>query len=78
VVDHIAYYWLVAYKKPCVIEMFLYKATMQGFANLGACTLDVVMLVEPRFHPLNKPTIYFSTHECRNSTSKIVQSAIKL
>jgi hypothetical protein len=35
VVDHIVYYWLVAYKKPCVVEMFLHKVTMQGFARLG-------------------------------------------
>jgi hypothetical protein len=35
VVDHIVYYWLVAYKKPCVVEMLLDKVTMQGFVKLG-------------------------------------------
>jgi hypothetical protein len=35
VVDHIIYYWLVAYKKSCIVEMLLHKMTMQGFARLG-------------------------------------------
>jgi hypothetical protein len=62
---HAVYSWLVAYKKPCVVGMILHHVIKQGFprleracCSLAACT-SAAALMEPRFHPLNKPTIWF-------------------
>ncbi len=62
---HAVYRWLVAYKKHCVVGMILHHVMKQGFprleracCSLAACT-SAAALMESRFHPLNKPTIWF-------------------